>query len=184
MLDFNSERIMAKNIYHSNERNESKDLNDNEQENEEEIQANLLYVWGFAKYGQLGYENMNYVLNPRIMYFSQNINSDQFADIIDIEPVCGESHTALLIKDSKGIYLYMCGKNVFGQIGIVGNSYIYGPVLIENISEKQKIKKVVLGGEHSIVISKKNEVFSTGLNLFGQLGIGDFENRNIFEILM
>ena len=180
MLDFNSERIMAKNIYHSNERNESKDLNDNEQENEEEIQANLLYVWGFAKYGQLGYENMNYVLNPRIMYFSQNINSDQFADIIDIEPVCGESHTALLIKDSKGIYLYMCGKNVFGQIGIVGNSYIYGPVLIENISEKQKIKKVVLGGEHSIVISKKNEVFSTGLNLFGQLGIGDFENRSIF----
>ena len=186
MMDFNSERIMAKNLYHSNEEKESKDINDNdndnenELENEEEAQINIIYTWGFAKYGQTGIENMNYLLSPSIMYFTQRLGSEEFSEIIDVEPICGESHTALLIKDSKGTYLYMCGKNIFGQIGIPDNSYICEPVLIEKISKKIKIKKVALGGEHSILMSEKNEIFSTGLNLFGQLGIGDFENRNTF----
>ena len=190
-MDFNSDRIFSRKIYpESNEdnENESKDLNfneidndnDNEQIKDEEIQANLIYSWGFSKYGQTGHENTNYVLSPSIINFSQIINSEQFSYNIDIEPVCGESHSALVVQDSEDIYLYMFGKNNFGQLGIEENSYIFEPLLVPSLSQKEKVNKISLGGEHSIILTQRNNIYSCGLNLFGQLGTGDFENRNTF----
>ena len=189
-MDFNSERIISKNIYRpqTDEGNESKEMNFNEnfneQENEEEIQANLIYSWGFSKYGQTGQENTNYILSPTIMNFTQVINSEQFSHNIDIEPITGESHSAFIIQDPENTYLYMFGKNIFGQLGLEENSYIYQPIMVENLNlilkPKERVKKVSLGGEHSLILTQKNNIYSCGLNLFGQLGLGDFENRNIF----
>jgi len=34
------------------------------------------------------------------------------------------------------------------------------------------------GSEHSFALSTDGELFSWGLNFKGQLGLGDFENRN------
>ena len=187
-MDFNSERLVSKNVYRpqTNEESESKDfnynenLNENEQENEEEIQANLIYSWGFSKYGQTAHENVNYILSPSIINFTQLINSEEFSHNIDIEPVTGESHSAFVIRDSDDSYVYMFGKNVFGQLGIGINSYIFDPVLLPNLSNKEKVKKLSLGGEHSIILTQKNNIYTCGLNLFGQLGTGDFENRDSF----
>ena len=188
-MDFNSDRIFSRKFYpESNEENEndSKDINfddndnDNEQVKEEDIQANLIYSWGFSKYGQTGHENTNYILSPSIINFSQIINSEQFSYNIDIEPVCGESHSALVIQDTEDIYLYMFGKNNFGQLGIEENSYIFEPILIPSLSQKEKVSKISLGGEHSLILTQINNIYSSGLNLFGQLGTGDFENRNTF----
>ena len=132
-MDFNSERLISKNIYRPNimEENESKDNNDNEneQEIEEDFQANLIYSWGFSKYGQTGHENTNYILSPSIINFTQNINSEQFSRNIDIQPVAGESHSCLIIKDSIDTYLYMFGKNIHGQLCMDVNSYFYEPIL-------------------------------------------------------
>ena len=186
-MDFNSERLISKNIYRPNimEENESKDNNDNEneQEIEEDIQANLIYSWGFSKYGQTGHENTNYILSPSIINFTQNINSEQFSRNIDIQPVAGESHSCLIIKDSIDTYLYMFGKNIFGQLGMDVNSYFFEPILIPSLGEKEKVKKVSLGGEHSLILTQKNSIYSCGLNIFGQLGTGDFENRGNFTNL-
>ncbi len=185
-MDFNSERLISKNIYRpqSNEGNESKDinLNENEQENEEEFQANLLYTWGFSKYGQTGHENTNYILSPTIMNFSQLLNSEQFPENIDIEPVAGESHSALLIQDFETTWVYMFGKNVFGQLGIEDNSYIYDPILLPSLGleQKERVTKISLGGEHSLILTEYNNIYTCGLNIFGQLGTGDFENRSNF----
>ena len=192
-MDFNSERLISKNIYRPNtlEGNESNEINfndndnDNEQEIEEDedIQANLIYSWGFSKYGQTGHECMNYILSPSIMNFTQIVNSEQFSNNIDIEPVTGEWHSALLIKDTVDTYLYMFGKNIFGQLGVDENSYVYEPILLPSLSEKELIKKVSLGGEHSLLLSQKNNIYSCGLNIFGQLGTGDYENRGNFTNL-
>ena len=183
-MDFNSERLISKNIYipHTNEGNESKDLNfnDNEQENEEDIQTNLIYTWGFSKYGQTGHDNANYIISPTIINFSQLLNSDQFSYNIDIEPAAGESHSALLIQDLENSYLYMFGKNIFGQLGIEDNSYIYDPILIRGVFQKERVNKISLGGEHSLILTENNNIYSCGLNIFGQLGTGDFENRGNF----
>ena len=183
-MDFNSDNVISKNLYQiqSEEGNDSKDNNENnnEKENEEEIQASLIYSWGFSKYGQTGLDNINYVLTPSIINFSQVINSEKFSDNMDIQPITGESHSAFLIKDKKEVYLYMFGKNIFGQLGLGENSYIYEPLLLPSLGEKEKVEKISLGGEHSIILTKKNNIYTCGLNIFGQLGTGDFENRNSF----
>ena len=185
-MDFNSERIISKNIYPTDEGNESKEMNldDNEPENEEDIQANLIYSWGFSKYGQTGHDNTNYILSPSIMNFTHLINSENFSHNIDIEPVTGESHSGFIIQDLDNTSLYMFGKNIFGQLGLEENSYLYQPIMVDNLNAilkpKEKVKKVSLGGEHSLLLTQKNNIYSCGLNLFGQLGLGDFENRNIF----
>ena len=185
-MEFNSERLIPKSSYfaQSNSGNASKDLydnenqNDNENENEEDIPVNLIYSWGFSKYGQTGIENMNYILSPSITNFTQIINSEQFSQNIEIEPFTGESHSAFLIQEQDQTYLYMFGKNIFGQLGFGENSYIFEPLLLPDFPEK--IKKVSLGGEHSIILTSKNNIYVSGLNIFGQLGLGDFENRNTF----
>ena len=185
-MEFNSERLIPKSSYfaQSNSGNASKDLydnenqNDNENENEEDIPVNLIYSWGFSKYGQTGIENMNYILSPSITNFTQIINSEQFSQNIEIEPFTGESHSAFLIQEQDQSYLYMFGKNIFGQLGFGENSYVFEPLLLPDFPEK--IKKVSLGGEHSIILTSKNNIYVSGLNIFGQLGLGDYENRNTF----
>ena len=187
-MEFNSERLIPKSTYfdQSNSGNASKDLNynenqndnDNENENEEDIPVNLIYSWGFSKYGQTGLENVNYILSPSITNFTQIINSEQFSQNIEIEPYTGESHSAFLIQEQDQSYLYMFGKNIFGQLGFGENSYVFEPLLLPDFPEK--IKKVSLGGEHSIILTKKNNIYVSGLNIFGQLGLGDCENRNTF----
>ena len=90
-MDFNSERLIPKSSFfdQSNSANISKELNfenDNENDNEnyienesEIIPANLIYTWGFSKYGQTGIENTNYIISPTIINFSQIINSEKFS---------------------------------------------------------------------------------------------------------
>ena len=46
--------------------------------------------------------------------------------------------------------------------------------------EKEKVKKVLLGGKHSLILTQKNNIYSCGLNIFWQLGRGDFEKRGNF----
>ena len=191
-MEFNSEKLIPKSKYfdQSNSENISKDINENEienqndneneneNENEEEIPANLIYTWGFSKYGQTGIENANYILSPTIINFSQIINSEQFSPNIELEPYAGESHSAILIKEQDQTFLYMFGKNIFGQLGFGENSYIFEPLLLPDFPEK--IKKISLGGEHTIILTSKNNIYVSGLNIFGQLGLGDYDNRSVF----
>ena len=141
--------------------------------------ANLIYSWGFSKYGQTAHENTNYILTPSIINFSQTINSEEFHNK-DIDLVTGESHSAFLIRDSGDAHVYMCGKNIFGQLGLGDNDYIYEPKLLPSLSEKEPVKHLTLGGEHSLILTIYANIYSCGLNLFGQLGTGDFENRTSF----
>ena len=166
-MDFNSEKLIPKSKYfdQSNSENVSKDINENEienqneNENEEEIPANLIYTWGFSKYGQTGIENANYILSPTIINFSQIINSEHFSTNIELEPYAGESHSAILIKEQDQNFLYMFGKNIFGQLGFGENSYIFEPLLLPDFPEK--IKKISLGGEHTIILTAKNKTGKT-----------------------
>ena len=186
-MEFNSEKLIQKNSYfdQSNSANISKELNgnendnDNELENEEDIPTNLIYSWGFSKYGQTSIENVNYLLTPTIINFTQILNSAQIPQNMEIEPFTGESHSAFLFKDQDSTYIYMFGKNIFGQLGLGENSYIYEPLLLNDFPEK--IKKISLGGEHSMILTTKNNLYVSGLNIFGQLGLGDYENRYNFS---
>jgi len=42
---------------------------------------------------------------------------------------------------------------------------------------KKKVDIIALGGEHCLILTKDNQVFSKGVNCHGQLGLGDTEDR-------
>jgi len=98
----------------------------------------------------------------------------------------GEFHTALLTKDHK---IYTWGKNSFGQLGHESNEIKCFPRLVDfsflnSLNNKQPsistiITKIALGGEHSIALSNTNELYSWGLNIFGQLGLNTTTNVSV-----
>lgn len=112
-----------------------------------------------------------------------NNNKNFFPDELKIETseieqiASGEFHTAVLTKDNK---LYTWGKNSFGQLGNESTDIACFPRLIDFFlkapSGAIKISKIALGGEHSLALSNNNELFSWGLNIFGQLGLNTTSN--------
>ena len=124
-----------------------------------------LYSWGFGKYGQIGHRFVNYSIFP----IKQQVDENE--DIFYI--ATGESHSAILSLTPR---LYVYGKNYFGQLGVNNSQYIYNPRKIE-LSEKIKISKVICGGDHSLLLTEDNVLYSWGLNIFGQLGLGDYLNK-------
>ena len=125
-----------------------------------------IYSWGFSKYGQTGLDNCQFTDEPnkliiplikKVIFFSN-----------------GEYNSSFIFEDNS-TYLY--GLNTFGQIGNGGNrnkskkmSSI--PLILSQI----KFKKLSLGGGHALGISNDNKLFSWGLNIFGQLGLGHNDN--------
>ena len=129
-----------------------------------------VYCWGYGKYGQIGKKFINFSLKPI------------FIDIDPSEEVFllagGEFQTAILTLSYETSKLYLMGKNSNGQLGIDNNNnnYIYFPVY-NNISNR-KIVKVSCGGDHTLLLTQENELFSYGVNIFGQLGIDTFNSSS------
>ena len=127
-----------------------------------------IFCWGFSKYGQTGLDNCQYTDEPNklIIPFIKDITS--FSN--------GEFNSSLIFKDNKA---YVYGLNTFGQLGNGANTYKSKklssiPILIPKI----KFKKLSLGGGHSLGISTDNKLYSWGLNIFGQLGLGHNDNND------
>ena len=146
----------------------------NNQNNLNNIQtklSNQLCTWGFGKYGQIGLKFCNYSTTPNI------IEIPEFENVPDKEELflvsSGESHSAVL---SSAYRLYLFGRNVFGQLGLNNNTYVYNPTL-NLISYQQKILKVSCGGEHTICLTEDYKVLTFGLNVMGQLGTGNFNSK-------
>ena len=134
-----------------------------------------IYSWGFSKNGQTGIENCQYTPEPHNIKFQSPNN-----EIIKI--ITGENNSSFITKDYS---TYIIGKNTFGQCcnnnnkntfnnnnnNINNKNIIYIPKLLPI-----KFIKISLGGEHILALTKENNFYSWGLNIFGQCGIGHLEN--------
>jgi alpha-tubulin suppressor-like RCC1 family protein len=139
-------------------------------EKEASDQKYFIYSWGFGKYGQVGVRNLNYSLSPIKLDLGTN-------EIFQVSG--GEFHSFVLTVDHD---LYTFGKNTFGQLGLGHNDLVIEPIF-HPITSKLKITQIYCGGEHTIALSQTNEFYSWGLNIFGQLGLGDEINRNKPELV-
>jgi hypothetical protein len=128
-----------------------------------------LFVCGDNHCGQLGLGD-NYNRNSYVKL------KHNFGKIKNIS--CGENHNIILNENNE---LYVCGDNIYGQLGLGDrtnrNTYIK---IKHNFG---KIKNIYCGGDHNIILNNKNELFVCGDNYVGQLGLGDNINRNIYEKL-
>jgi alpha-tubulin suppressor-like RCC1 family protein len=67
------------------------------------------------------------------------------------------------------------GSNNFGQLGVGSQlSYISQP---QQIAKLPPVQALAAGGTHSLAATRDGHVFAWGGNLYGQLGVGDSENR-------
>jgi hypothetical protein len=140
-----------------------------------------LYSWGFGKYGQIGTCSYQYTAEPHMIKIDNRVESDKIAKGSEIKQLfAGEFHSAYLSTRNQ---LYTYGKNTFGQLGQGNEDITYLPKLIK-LDPKISIVKVACGGEHTLALSTTNDLYSWGLNVFGQLGLGNTDNMNTPSMIM
>ena len=125
-----------------------------------------IYSWGFSKYGQTGIDNCQYTDEPNKLFIPL------IKDIICMSN--GEFNSSFIFKDNKS---YTYGLNTFCQLGNgtkinKSKKLTSVPLMIPQI----KFKKLSLGGGHTLGLSTDNKLYSWGLNIFGQLGLGHNDN--------
>ncbi len=92
-----------------------------------------------------------------------------------IKVACGIAHTILI--DNKH-QTYVFGYNEYGQLGLGDEDNRNLPNKIYTLpKEAGKIIKVVCGHFHTILIDNKYQSYIFGLNNYGQLGLGDTQDR-------
>lgn len=74
--------------------------------------------------------------------------------------------------------MWAFGNNEYGQLGIDSDESSPYPVSVDI-----KAKSVFAGDYHSILIDLEDNVWVTGLNILGQLGLGDMEDRYVFTMI-
>jgi len=92
--------------------------------------------------------------------------------------VLGEEFTIILTQKGQ---VFVTGTNKFGELGLTStekNNY-HTYVLNNSLNEKSiKITKISCGSNHTLATDTNSNVLSWGLNLKGQLGHGDYHQRN------
>lgn len=118
---------------------------------------------GYNVFGQLGLSDRNYRCKP-VSLKLQNI----------ISIACGGVHAMALEKT--GI-LYMWGSNYYGQLGLGFKLHDENFLSIQ-INSIKYIKNIMCKDSCSIVTTVYGDIYVWGNNQYGQLGLGDYDNKH------
>ena len=88
----------------------------------------------------------------------------------------GSYHTMILTTDGE---LYGAGYNEYGGLGLGDGIARYTFTRIP-VPDDKKVAQVVLGEDSSFIITEDGELYGTGDNYYGQLGVGDYDDRYVF----
>ena len=105
-----------------------------------------------------------------------NVTTLSVTNGIDVS--CGNGFAYILDKEKK---LYTYGTNANGELGNSNNTTVNAPtaVSVNNV-------EIISAGEsgHGAVATFDGSIYTTGLNDKGQLGHGDIDNKNVFEVVL
>ncbi|GAB2218596.1 hypothetical protein Droror1_Dr00001822 [Drosera rotundifolia] len=126
-----------------------------------------VYSWGWGDFGRLGHGNSSDLFTPQPIRALDGMKIRQIA--------CGDSHClAVTIQGEVASW----GRNQNGQLGLgtTEDSLVPQKLLaFQGLS----IKMVAAGAEHSAAVTEDGHVYGWGWGRYGNLGLGDREDRNV-----
>ncbi|MFO7968611.1 MAG: hypothetical protein R6U15_00680 [Candidatus Izemoplasmatales bacterium] len=147
---------------------------------------NKVFIKGENLYGQLG--DGSFEDSETFIEITDNFNLAESEFIKSVS--LGEYHGAALTNTGR---VFTWGHNSYGKLGVLPNGDENMPVDITDnfaLEAEDKIAFLTLGRDNGAVISQNGEVFTWGVNAYGQLGNGvslnpweetDHEASNITE---
>ena len=133
-------------------------------------ETGALYVCGCNKFGQLGLGDREHrAFFERVQGLPVGVRIKQL--------VCGEYNTILLCESGA---LYVCGWNKFGQLGLSDREDQTTFTRVQGLPASVRIKQLVSGYTHTILLCESGAFYVCGRNLDGELGLGDRGDRDIF----
>ena len=88
------------------------------------------------------------------------------------------NHTLILKNDGT---LWGCGRNDHGELGLGDTNN--RNALTKITTNANDVKSIYCGYNHTIILKNDGMLFGCGLNNYGQLGLGDTDNRSTFTII-
>jgi alpha-tubulin suppressor-like RCC1 family protein len=144
-----------------------------------------LWVFGANSDGQLGLGHYDQVSQPVELKFFQE-RGERVRNLY-----CGYNFSLIVTtntNDSSGgtlNSLWSTGYNSFGQ-GALGSTTlnVHTPQRVEFITENRiRIRDIAAGGNHVLMLTEDNQVYSWGYGRYGQTGLGNQSNHSIPQLI-
>lgn len=124
---------------------------------------NECFVQGINTSGQLGFGE------EKIIKQFKKINLKNIKNI-----AIGETHTLFITKNHE---VFVSGTNMYGQLGFENTNKVNIPKFLNLSSLNLKGEVHIAAGWNHSIIWTEDQIYIWGYNAYGQLGLGDFENR-------
>ncbi|KAI4343472.1 hypothetical protein L6164_010816 [Bauhinia variegata] len=125
--------------------------------------------WGWGDFGRLGHGNSSDLFTPQPIKALQGLRIKQIA--------CGDSHCLAVTMEGE---VQSWGRNQNGQLGLGTTEDSLVPQKIQTF-EGVPIKMVAAGAEHSAAVAESGVLYGWGWGRYGNLGLGDRNDRLIPE---
>ncbi|KAB2011241.1 hypothetical protein ES319_D09G006800v1 [Gossypium barbadense] len=128
-----------------------------------------VYSWGWGDFGRLGHGNSSDLFTPQPIKALHGLRIKQIA--------CGDSHCLAVTMEGE---VQSWGRNQNGQLGLGTTEDSPVPQKIKAF-QGISIKMVAAGAEHTAAISKEGALYGWGWGRYGNLGLGDRNDRLVPE---
>uniref|UniRef100_A0A671T612 X-linked retinitis pigmentosa GTPase regulator n=1 Tax=Sinocyclocheilus anshuiensis TaxID=1608454 RepID=A0A671T612_9TELE len=98
---------------------------------------------------------------------------------VPLRIACGDEHTALVTENGK---LFMFGSNNWGQLGLGTKATVNKPTCVKAL-KSERVKLAACGRTHTLVYTSRGNLYASGGNNEGQLGLGDCDDRTSFHLV-
>jgi alpha-tubulin suppressor-like RCC1 family protein len=127
------------------------------------------YVCGFNDYGQLGLGSGQ-----------DQSTSAKWQRVPEmIRTVAGGGYHSLLLLETGEVYA--CGFNQHGQLGLGDTQNRSAWQQVPMPFTRGTVRLVAAGGKQSFLLLETGDLYACGSNQYGQLGLGDTQNRSAWQ---